>query len=166
MKRPPGSNSRTTTRSRPEPFELTKTIKGDVTPEEAAGLLTFEVKTTVTENGEEVDKWVGPDGELTDTATKLTLEKDFTFDEETGKYTLIINNVEVGEYTITETDKDADGNDVTVTYSINGGDSQTGDTSTAATARPATPPRLKSRTARSQRSISRTTTRSTPEPLN
>ena len=66
-------------------LQLTKTIKGDVTPEEAAGLLTFEVKTTVTENGEEVDKWVGPDGKLTDTQTKLTLEKDFTFDEETGK---------------------------------------------------------------------------------
>ncbi|SDM06602.1 hypothetical protein SAMN04487833_1601, partial [Sarcina sp. DSM 11001] len=106
-------------------LQLTKTIKGDVTPEEAAGLLTFEVKTTVTENGEEVEKWLGKDGKLSDEKVQLTLERDFDFDEETKKYTLTIENAGIGEYTIIETDKDVDGNDVTVSYKINGGESTT-----------------------------------------
>ncbi|MBQ1289588.1 MAG: hypothetical protein IIY23_05445, partial [Erysipelotrichaceae bacterium] len=106
-------------------FELTKTIKVDVTPEEAAGLLTFEVKTTVTENGEEVEKWLGKDGKLSDEKVQLTLERDFDFDEETKTYTLIIEDAGIGEYTIIETDKDVDGNDVTVSYKINGGESTT-----------------------------------------
>ena len=59
--------------NKPGILEITKTIKGDVTPEEAAGLLTFEVKTTVTEDGHEVTKWVGHDGKLTTEETKLTL---------------------------------------------------------------------------------------------
>ena len=79
-------------------LEITKTIKGDVTPEEAKGLLTFEVKTTVIEDG----------------------------------YTLKLEELEAGEYTVIETDKDVDGNDVTVTYKVNGGDSQTGEETTAA----------------------------------
>ena len=77
-----------------------------MTPEEAAGLLTFEVKTTVTEDGQEVEKWIGHDGKLTTEETKLTLNEDFDFDEETGKYTLKLEELEAGEYTVIETDKE------------------------------------------------------------
>ena len=103
-----------------------------MTPEEAAGLLTFEVKTTVTEDGQEVEKWVDHDGKLTTEETKLTLNEDFDFDEETKTFTLKLEELEAGEYTVIETDKDVDGNDVTVTYKVNGGDSQTGEETTAA----------------------------------
>ena len=75
-----------------------------MTPEEAAGLLTFEVKTTVTEDGQEVEKWVGEDGKLTTEETKLTLAEHFDFDEETGKYTLKLEELEAGEYTVIETE--------------------------------------------------------------
>ena len=98
----------------------------------AAGLLTFEVKTTVTEDGQEVEKWIGHDGKLTTEETKLTLNEDFDFDEETKTFTLKLEELEAGEYTVIETDKDVDGNDVTVTYKVNGGDSQTGEETTAA----------------------------------
>ena len=90
------------------------------------------MKTTVTEDGQEIEKWVDHDGKLTNKETKLTLNEDFDFDEETKTFTLKLEELEAGEYTVIETDKDVDGNDVTVTYKVNGGDSQTGEETTAA----------------------------------
>ena len=78
-------------------LELTKTIKGAVTEEEAAGALTFEIKA---ENG----KYLGKDGKLTDKKTELTLA-DFEHEAGSDSYTLKIENVELGNYTVTETTK-------------------------------------------------------------
>ena len=45
-------------------LELTKTIKGDITKEEAEGALTFIVATKVTEDGQEVTKYLDKNGDL------------------------------------------------------------------------------------------------------
>ena len=81
---------------------ITKTIKGDVTDEEAEGTLKFKV--------------TAPSGE----AKEYTLA-NFTKDKD-GKYTLTLENVEAGNYTVEETTYDIAGNAVTVKYSVNGGD--------------------------------------------
>ena len=100
-------------------FELTKTIKGDITEEEAEGTLKFEIKT---EDG----KWLDKDGKLSEQKVELTL-KDFEHKDGTKEYTLKIEGVELGNYTVTETTKDVDGKDVKVSYRVNGADSMTGD---------------------------------------
>ena len=83
-------------------LELTKTILGDITEEEAEGTLTFVITTKVTEGGNEVTKYLKADGTLSDTEAALTL-KDFDHEEETDKYTLTITTSELGSYTVTET---------------------------------------------------------------
>ena len=90
---------------------ITKTLKGDVTAEEAEGTLTFKV--------------TAPDG----TSKEYTLA-DFTKGED-GKYTLTLDNVLIGEYTVEETTSDIDGKTVTVKYSVNGGDATEGTATTA-----------------------------------
>ena len=102
-------------------LELTKTIKGDVTEEEAEGALTFEIKTS---DG----KYLKADGTLTSSReeAKLTL-KDFEHKAGTKVYTLKIKGIEVGSYTVTETTKDINGKDVTVTYQVDDGVQTKGD---------------------------------------
>ena len=112
-------------------LELTKTILGDITEEEAEGALTFVITTKVTEGGEEVTKYLKADGTLSDTEIKLTL-KDFEHDKGTDKYTLTITTSELGSYTVTETTKDIDGKDVTVTHSVDGGEKTEGTETEAA----------------------------------
>ncbi|MBQ8307036.1 MAG: hypothetical protein IJX90_12570, partial [Blautia sp.] len=93
-----GAKSLTITNHGPESeeetgsLELTKTIKGDITEEEAAGALTFEVKT-------KAGKWLKKDGSLSDTAVQLTLA-DFTHTPGTKDYTLKFENILIGEYTV------------------------------------------------------------------
>ena len=98
--------------SKPGILELTKTILGDITEEEAEGALTFVITAKVTEGGSEVTKYLKADGTLSDTEVKLTLN-DFEHDKGTDKYTLTITTSELGSYTVTETTKDIDGKDVT-----------------------------------------------------
>ena len=99
-------------------LELTKTIKGDITEDEAKGALRFEI---TTEDG----KWIGKDGKLTGEKAEFTLA-DFekTSDQ---SYKLTINEIAVGNYTVTETTKDVDGHDVTVSYKVNGSEAAEGD---------------------------------------
>jgi pilin isopeptide linkage protein len=99
-------------------LELTKTIKGDITEEEAEGALRFEVKS---EDG----KWLDKDGNLSEEKVELTLA-DFQHEEGTKEYTLKIEGVDLGNYSITETTKDVSGKDVTVKYSVNGGEATEG----------------------------------------
>ena len=99
-------------------LELTKTIKGDITKEEAEGALRFEIKT---EDG----KWIGTDGKVTDEKAELTLADFEKISDQ--NYKLTINEIELGSYTVTETTKDIDGKDVTVTYKVNGGEAAEGD---------------------------------------
>ena len=104
-------------------LELTKTIKGDITEEEFNGALKFEVTTGEGEN----QKWLKTDGTLSDTQVELTL-KDFTHEKGTDNYTLKIDNVLIGDYSVKETTKDFSGKDVTVSYTVDGGDKQKGKT--------------------------------------
>lgn len=94
---------------------ITKTIKGDVTREEAEGALTFEVKEIAT-------------GKV----TTYTL-KDFTYDAATDKYTLVLNDVK-GGYTVTETTKDIDGYTCKVTYQVDNGSGVKGDSASVTVA--------------------------------
>ncbi len=105
-------------------LELTKTIKGEITEEEAEGALTFEIKT-------ENDKWLAADGSLSDSQVILTLA-DFDHEEGSKEYTLKIKKLAVGSYTVTETTRTIDGKDVTVTYSVNGNDAEEGTEAAAA----------------------------------
>ncbi len=84
---------------------ITKTVEGDITDEEVEGALTFKV--------------TSPSG----TETNYTL-KDFT--NENGVYTLTLNKVEVGNYTVEETAYTVDGYTASVTYTVNAGDDQSG----------------------------------------
>ena len=107
-------------------LELKKTIKGDITEEEAEGALKFEVTT-----GEgESKKWLDKDGSLSDSKVELTL-KDFTHTEGKDDYVLTIEKVPVGGYSVTETTKDVSGKDVSVSYTIGEGEAQTGDSAAA-----------------------------------
>ncbi len=91
---------------------ITKTLKGDVTEEEAKGALKFLV--TNTDTGEE---------------TEYTLKDDFTYDALNDIYTLELDQI-AGNYIVKETTKDIDGKEVTVTYKIDSGAAQNGDTAT------------------------------------
>ena len=91
---------------------LKKTIKGEITKEEAEGALEFTVKNNTTKEEK-----------------KYTL-KDFTYDDKTGEFTLTLP-LEEGGYTVTESTKDVDGYVLdSVTYSVNGGDATKGDSVT------------------------------------
>ena len=108
-------------------LELTKTIEGDLTAEEIAGELTFVVTTEVTEGETTVEKYLGKDGKLHDDEQTLTVGKDFTYNEETEKYVLTINDVAVGGYTVTETTVQPNGTFMTVAYKV-GEDEETAGT--------------------------------------
>ena len=105
-------------------IELTKTIKGDINEEEAAGALTFQI---VSEDG----KYLTADSKLVDEETTLTLEA-FEHVEGTKVYTLKIENVDLGNYTVTETTKDISGKEYTVKYAVNGGAQTEGNEAAAA----------------------------------
>lgn len=92
---------------------ITKTIKGDVTKEEAEGALQFKVT----------------DNKTGESATyKLT---DFTYHTTTGNYLLELD-VKVGGYTVEETIYDIAGHAIeTVKYSVNGGEVQSGNKASA-----------------------------------
>ncbi len=81
---------------------ITKTLKGDVTKEEAEGALKFKVTNTDTNEFEE-----------------YTLA-DFTYDSANDIYTLELDQI-AGDYIVEETTSDIDGKEVTVTYKVNGG---------------------------------------------
>ena len=103
-------DSYTTSEKQPEKGKLviTKTLKGDIEPEEAEEVIVFRVTNTKTEKSK-----------------KYTLD-DFAYNEETGRYTLSLK-VEPGKYTVTETKYDVDGYETkSVTYSVNGKEAKTG----------------------------------------
>ncbi|MCR4691698.1 MAG: prealbumin-like fold domain-containing protein [Lachnospiraceae bacterium] len=81
-------------------LKITKTIKGDVTKEEAEGALQFKVSS--------IDK----DGKVVGTPDVYTL-KQFTYDAATGKYVLTLP-VPTGSYRIEESIYDIDGYAVAV----------------------------------------------------
>lgn len=92
---------------------ITKTIKGDVTREEAEGALRFKV----TNND-------------TGFVQKFTL-KDFKYNKKTGVWTLKLPAA-AGGYTVEETVSDVDGFDiVSVKYTVDGGKKQTGSSAKA-----------------------------------
>ena len=85
-------------------LKITKTIKGSVTPEEAAGYLVF----TITK-----------DSDTTFTAKTVKLS-DFTFDKNTGVYTYTLETTP-GKYIVEETTYDVDGHEpVSIKYTIDG----------------------------------------------
>ena len=111
-------------------IELTKTIKGDITAEEAAGALRFTVETPE-------GKFLKADGTVSDTKVELTLA-DFTKTGE-NSWRLVIDGVATGEgYKVTETTTGPDGKDVTVTRSVNGAAAEESDTATVGVAEGAT----------------------------
>ena len=83
---------------------LKKTIKGSVTKDEAEGALKFTVESK--------------DGTFSET---YTLDEDFIYDETTKEYTLTLDNLSAGEYTVTESVTDITGHVLeSVTYSVDG----------------------------------------------
>jgi|GEM_PF-6942125 len=115
-------------------IEITKTIKGDVTAEEAEGALTFVIETPD-------HKYLKADGTTADTAEQATLTLADFVKGEGGTYTLTIEGVASGEgYTVTETTTGPEGKPVTVTHKVGEGDVAQGaeaefDVSTGETAR-------------------------------
>ncbi|MBR4580681.1 MAG: hypothetical protein IKO32_05560, partial [Lachnospiraceae bacterium] len=92
------------------PLSIGKTFTGDVTAQEKAGGIKFEVTT-----GTGVDqKWLDKDGTLIEAQTFLTLA-DFT-DNGNDTYTKSWPSVPVGEYTVTETYAEIEGYTVSVSY--------------------------------------------------
>lgn len=89
---------------------ITKTIQGDVTKEEAEGALTFTV----------TDKATG-------TSNTYTLKDDFTYDAATGQWSKVLL-LAAGGYTVKENVTTIAGKTYTVTYTVNGAESQSGDT--------------------------------------
>ena len=88
---------------------LYKTISGDITKDEIDGKLVFKV--------------TAPSG----TVTNYTVGKNnFLWNSTNNRYELTINPAEKGTYTIEETTTTKDGFDVTVSYKVNAGQSQTG----------------------------------------
>ena len=90
---------------------ITKTIKGDVTPEEAAGQLEFTITNETTGEQEVVNL------------------SEFKFDKETGIYTYEIDAKPGDVYSVTETDYDVDGAILeTVTHKVMGAEVEEGAT--------------------------------------
>ena len=96
------------------------------------------ISTEVTEGTGTVTKYLKADGTLTDNAAEAVLTlKDFAHDEGTDEYILKLENIDLGNYTVTETTEDIDGKTYTVEYRV--GDSEdmaeaetgTGNTATA-----------------------------------
>ena len=70
---------------------------------------------------------------VTDNAEEANITlADFAHDEGSDEYILKFEDIELGSYTVTETTKDIDGKDVTVTYSVDGGEKTEGTETTAA----------------------------------
>ena len=107
-------------------LELTKTIEGDLTLAEIEGDLTFVVTTTVGEGEGAKTKYLAKDGSLSDDKVVLTVGKDFTYNEETDKYVLTIENVLPGGYTVEEITVQPDGTVMTVTYKVGDGEETEG----------------------------------------
>ena len=88
------------------PFELKKTVGGDVTEEEIEkAAITFEVTTTVKgEDGKDVTKWLDKDGNLVDEKTLITLgtEDGFKSSEDGKVWTKTFASVPAGEYNVKE----------------------------------------------------------------
>ena len=80
-------------------LELTKTIKGSITEKQAEDSVKFEVKKLDT------DLWVVGSGQLIDSKTTIPLSA-FTHEAGTDTYTLKLDDLDVGKYTITETGLD------------------------------------------------------------
>ena len=97
-------------------LKLTKTLKGDITEEEAEGALTFEVKTSG-------GKWVKADGSLSTTKEVLTL-KAFSHQKGTMKYSLTLKKLPAGKYTVTETTKDITGKKMSAAYRLTDADGE------------------------------------------
>lgn len=93
--------------SAPGKLVITKTIEGDITKEEAEGALTFTV--------------TAPDG-----SKKTYTLKDFTYDEASKKYVLVLDNLTEGSYTVEETTCDVEGRKCSVSYSVDGAPAQAG----------------------------------------
>ncbi len=90
---------------------ITKTITGEVTKEEAEGLLQFKV--TNKDTGEVIGTY--------------TLKNDFTYDEGTNTWTKTITDIKVGNYEVEETVYDIVGHVCeSVKYTVDGGAEQTG----------------------------------------
>ena len=93
-------------------IKLTKTLKGDVTDEDRKGL-SFTVTGPYNYN------------------KTFVLGTDFTPNADKTYYELVLNDLPIGDYNITETLTKTDGTTCTVTYKVNGGETQSGTSSTA-----------------------------------
>ena len=101
---------------------ITKTIEGDVTKEEAEGALQFTITTTV--DGK--TNYVKADGSLTTEQTLVGL-KSFAY--ENGKYTLELDKLTTGSYSVTETITDIKGYTLAgVSYKVDNGNESDGKT--------------------------------------
>ncbi|MBR3517390.1 MAG: hypothetical protein IKO10_13880, partial [Lachnospiraceae bacterium] len=104
---------------------ITKTIEGEVSKEEAEGALQFTITTEV----EGVTNYVKADGSLTTEKTSIGLS---SFDNDNGKYTLTLDKLETGSYTVEETIKNIDGYKLAgVTYKVNDSKANEGETAVA-----------------------------------
>ncbi|MBR3105502.1 MAG: hypothetical protein IKH46_17010, partial [Lachnospiraceae bacterium] len=111
---------------------ITKTIEGDVTKEEAEGALKFTITTTAADG---TTNYVKADGSLTTTKTQIGLGQ---FKNENGKYTLELDKLETGSYSVTEEITDIDGYKLaSVSYKVDGTGSN-GKTATATVKKDAT----------------------------
>ena len=93
-------------------IKLTKTLKGDVTDEDRKGL-SFTVTGPYNYN------------------KTFVLGTDFTPNADKTYYELVLNDLPIGDYNITETLTKTDGTTCTVTYKVNGGETKSGTSSTA-----------------------------------
>ncbi|MDE5966808.1 MAG: Cna B-type domain-containing protein, partial [Lachnospiraceae bacterium] len=92
-------------------LEITKTIQGNVTKEEAEGALKFKVTWDSNADGEKKNVLIG----------EYTLA-DFDYDEDADTWTLSLDNLAPGKYTVEETVYDIEGKPATsVVYSKDGG---------------------------------------------
>ena len=93
-------------------LKLTKTLKGAVTDEDRKGL-SFTVTGPYNYN------------------KTFALGTDFTPNSDKTYYELVLNDMPVGDYNVTETLTKTDGTTCTVTYKVNGGETKSGTSSTA-----------------------------------
>ena len=103
---------------------LTKTIKGDVTAEEAAGALSFIIECA--DEGKE-GTYLMKDGTTTTDAAAAKITLEGIKPDANGKYVIEIDSVPTGNYTVTEQTYTVGGCAVTVKHALNGADQATGD---------------------------------------
>lgn len=102
-------------------LKITKTIQGNVTKEEAEGALKFKVTWDSNADGVKKDLLIG----------EYTL-KDFTYDAGTETWTLALDDLAPGKYTVEETIYDIEGKPAaSVVYSKDGGASWSSDATNA-----------------------------------